>query len=588
MNGERLKSAFLPAVLLILAVFAVYYASLRFGFVYDDAEQILRNRWILSFASVPEAFTTHTWGFMEDGYQATSYRPVFFVMYSIVYAIFGFSAWGWHLVNVSMHAANAVLLFFVLRYLLEAERPGRPMAIPAFAAALVFAVHPMNAEPVSWLACMSELAFAFLCLAAFYVEARSIDGLRQPAVLRAVPALFFLAAIFLKETAVMLPVIVFVYDCTRRGARGLFSLERAARFIPYVAVAIFYAAMRTWALSGKVSPEKLHAFLTPYEFLLNAFVLMARYFKALALPFGEPPMQIMDPVFSLAEPRAAISVLFVIAAPVVLAIVLRRITRLWALMLALIILPLLPTLYSPAISRFPFADRYLYYPSVGFAMLIAVLLACPASRRRWSTLAVAAILALSIPSAVLARAKSVVWESDRTLWGAALEAQPGNYVAVHSVAAEYLKDGRAREAVELFERSLEMNLSSAHPDQSMVLLTRKVLPQASARAGLDDRAEAHLAEFLKLMPDDAPSLYNLGFLRQKRGLCNEAIELYEKAAVFSRNPNLSARAHANLGECYLALGMKDEALSSFQEALRHTPGDGAILGRMESLGVKTR
>lgn len=588
-NNGRMKELFLPAAVLVLAVFAVYYPAFGYGFVYDDAELILRNKWILSFSNLPEAFTTHTFGFKEESYQAISYRPMLFVIYMAEYALFGFAAWGWHLVNVLMHAVNSVLVFLVLRHMLSSQWPEGRTTLPAFASALVFAVHPMNAESVSWLATMAELTFTFLCIAAFYLDARSVDHCERTSVERALsrflPALFFLAALLLKETAVVLPIIVFAYDMSRKGFKRLFSGERILRFFPYAAAVIVYTGMRAWALQGEMTPTaKLHAFLSPYEFVLNSAVLLARYFKALILPVGEPPLQLLDPVFSIAEPRAAVSVAVIITVPIVLAFLLGRFTRLWFLILAIMILPILPTLYSPAISRFPFADRYLYFPSVGLAMLLSVLAAFYEGKKGRGIWAIVLLLALSLPFAALAREKSSAWESDRTLWGRALAAQPGNYVAVHSVAAEELKDGRANEAVRLFENSLEANRASAHPDESMVLLTLKAMPQAYIKAEDFERAGKSLREYLNMVPDDAPALYNLGLLVKRQGECAAAIDHLQKAAVFSGDPMLKTRAYYNLGECYMALGMKNEAVASLREGLKYSPGEGLILEALASIG----
>lgn len=581
----------LPICALVLAVFAVYYPAMGYGFVYDDAEQILRNRWVLSFSNVLEAFTTHTFGFKEESYQAISYRPMFFVMYAVEYALFGYAAWGWHLVNVLMHALDSVLVFLVLRHMISSEWHGNRPTLAAFAPALVFAVHPMNAESVSWLATIPELTFTFLCLAAFYLEARSIDGKERRAIesvlSRAVPALFLLAALLLKETAVVLPVLVFVYDVSRKGFQRLFSLERVLRYIPYAAAIAVYAGMRVWALKGEMTPSvTLHSFLSPYEFALNAIVLLARYFKSLAFPLGEPPLQLLEPVFSIAEPRAAVSAAAVIAVPLLLAYLLSRFTRLWLLILVVMILPLLPTLYSPAISRFPFADRYLYFPSVGVAMLLSVVIAFAfKEQRRWGAWAVAVLLALSLPFAALARDRSSAWESDRTLWGAALAAQPGNYVAVHSIAMEHLKVGRFEEAVRLFESSLDANRSSAHPDESMILLTLKVLPQACIKAGYYGKAQGHLEDYLKMAPDDALALYNHGLLMKIKGNCPDAVDQFQRAAVFSETPALKAMIYSNLGECQMTLGMRDEAVASFREGLKYSPGDSLMLGQLASLGA---
>ncbi|MCC6502558.1 MAG: tetratricopeptide repeat protein [Deltaproteobacteria bacterium] len=589
-NGGFFKGTALPVIVLALSVFAVYYPALGYGFVYDDSELILGNRWVLSFSNIPEAFSTHTFGFREEGYQAISYRPLLFVIYMAEYALFGFEPWGWHLVNVTAHAVNAALVFFILRQAVGGEGRGYAAIMPAFAGALIFALHPMNAESVSWLATMAELTFTFLCLAAFYIEARRTDatacGAFERAASRVLPALFFLCALLLKETAVVLPVIVFAYQAARVGLKNLLSTaSTVSRYLPYAAASVVYGGMRVYALKGEVTPmATLHSFLSPYEFALNAVVLLARYFKALVLPFGEPPLQLMDPVFSLMEPRAALCALVVVAVPVVLAVTLRRITRLWLLTLAIVILPILPTLYSPAISRFPFADRYLYFPTVGLAMLISIVLAWASSRSKvWGRAGIAIALVAALPAAGLARQKSAPWASDLTLWSAALEFQSANYVAIHSVGAARMTEGRFQEAVSLLERSLQLNISSSHPDPSMVILTRKALSLAALKAGMFDRAESYHESYLELVPEDAQYLYNLAVLKHRRGAFNEAAELYERSALYSRQPDLSKMALSGQSECFLALGRRAEALDKLREALKYAPTDAFILGKVREL-----
>jgi len=587
-GSDFVRRTALPIVLLALAVAAVYYRTLGYGFVYDDNEQILGNRWILSFANMPEVFSTHSFGFKGEGYQAISYRPIFFVVYMAEYAAFGFSAWGWHMVNVATHFVNSALVFLVLRHILESENREYSAVMPAFAGALIFSVHPMNAEPVSWLASMVELAFTFFCLAAFYVEARRTDGKAGApswfSASRMAPPLFFLAALLLKETAVALPVIVIAYQAARRGFRSLPSAAGVSRYLPYAVAAAAYAVMRVNALKGDVTPSAtLHDYLTPYEFILNAFVLLARYFKALALPFGEPPLQLMDPVFSVTEPRAFFSVIVAVLVPVALAVVLKRITRLWVLVLAVIILPILPTLYSPAISRFPFADRYLYFPSAGFAMLLSIVLAWAGLRASWGRAAIVAVLVAALPFAAYARQKSAPWESDLTLWSAALASQPSNYVALHSVGAVRLKEGRFDEAVDMLEKALDGNLSSAHPDESMVILTRKTLALATLKAGMMDASEEHHEAYLALVPEDAEYLYNLAVLKQRRGAPADALAYFERAVLFSRDAALSKMARVGASECLLELGRRGEAFSVLSDALREAPGDPGILAKVRAL-----
>jgi hypothetical protein len=591
-TGPRKNQAVLAPLGLVLAVFAVYYTALGYGFVYDDSELILSNRWITSFSNITEAFSTHTFGFKDEGYQAISYRPMLFVIYMAEYAVFGFSAWGWHLVNVLMHSVNSVFVFLILKRLAGSEGKGYSSTMPAFAGALIFAVHPTNAESVSWLATMAELTFTFLCLAAFYLEARSVDGKAgssvERAVSRIVQALFFLAALLLKETAIVLPLIVLAYDGARKGFPGLLSRARLSRYLPYAGAAVLYGIMRVLALKGELTPGRtLHEFLSPYEFSLNAIWLLARYLKALVFPAGEPPLQLMDPVLSLAEPRAFMSIIAVAVVFLAFSFAVRRITRLWILIFVVMVLPILPTLYSPAISRFPYADRYLYFSTAGLAMLISVVLAWSRRESRgWGNLALAAVLAAALLFAALAREKSAAWASDLKLWEAALETQPGNYVAVHSIAAERLKEGRLAEAIGSLESALNMNLASAHPDESMVILTRQALTKAYLKAGLTGKAEAGIEAYLEIMPDDAPYLYNLALIKQGKGLCGDALELYERAALFSKEGDLSRMVYFNMGECYIAIGKREEALGSYREALRYAPGDALVLGRIGAVSVQ--
>ena len=167
MSG-RLK-LLLFALALVAASFAVYHATLWNSFVYDDAEQVLRNRWITDAGYLKEIFTSHTFAFAESSYQAISYRPLFMAFYMAEYAVFGLEPWGWHLVNIILHSANAVIAFLLIRRLMGAEEERTSFA--AFAGALVFAVIPAGSEVVSWVGCVPELLYTFLCLVSFYVYA---------------------------------------------------------------------------------------------------------------------------------------------------------------------------------------------------------------------------------------------------------------------------------------------------------------------------------------------------------------------------------------------------------------------------------
>ena len=146
-----------------------------------------------------------------------------------------------------------------------------------------------------------------------------------------------------------------------------------------------------------------------------------------------------------------------------------------------------------------------------------------------------------------------------------------------------MTEGRFQEAVSLLERSLQLNISSSHPDPSMVILTRKALSLAALKAGMFDRAESYHESYLELVPEDAQYLYNLAVIKHRRGAFNEAAELYERSALYSRQPDLSKMALSGLSECFLALGRRAEALEKLREALKYAPTDAFILGKVREL-----
>src|SRR5712692_5790272 len=147
-DGSALSSARI-ALLIFLASFLAYANSLGGEFVFDDTDQIVENQNIRSWDNLAKAFTTHVWAFREgsDTLDAPPplpyYRPLFTVMLTAEYHLFGLWPQGWHLVSVLLHILCGVGVFYVILILSKRR-------IVALLAALVFAVHPVHAESVSW------------------------------------------------------------------------------------------------------------------------------------------------------------------------------------------------------------------------------------------------------------------------------------------------------------------------------------------------------------------------------------------------------------------------------------------------------
>jgi len=596
-NGDRFRldaTAAAFAAALVVLVLAVYLNTLYGGFVYDDAKQIIGNRWITSAAHVPDILSTHTFGFLEDSYQAISYRPMMFLMFMADYALFGLeNAWGWHLVSVIVHALNAVMVYVVVSGLLSRRAGGGTSIaahLPPFAAAAIFAVHPVNSEPVSWIAAQPELSYTLLTLVCFHLYMGSgagpATGLWRAFKYRALPAFLFLVALLYKETAVALPVMIVVYEALTLKDAGLLSFQRVRRYLPFAASAGVYGAMRYLALKGEVTPSiTLHDYLTGPQFVLNAIVQFAVDLRMLLFPAGDYPLQLLDPVFSITDPRALVSVLAALAVPAALVIFRKRVSALHLLAVVFIVLPLLPTLYAPAISYFPYADRYLYFPTIGLGLLVA--LALSAALARWPAAmargAVAAFVCWAAVFSFWAAGRNAYWRDDLSLWSASLKGDPQNYAALHSIGVYQVKHGETARGIANLELAIRLNLASPHPHQTMLLVTRKFLSSVYHSNGMLDQAAGLYAIILRDEPESFVAGYNLAQIYQSRGRFRDAIDVYAQALKGATAPGMFREVYNNLGYCYYNLGMRQEALASYERALAYAPGDPVILDNIRRL-----
>src|SRR5512135_1211242 len=156
---------------IVLVCFVVYYNSLFNGFVTDDGDQIVNNQWIRDLRHIYKFFVTDVWSIWNtsgsvDG-KSNYYRPLMYVFYALVYRFFGLSPFAYHFTNLLFHCGVSVLVFVVVSDLLEGNRPGGRHTVSALGAALVFVVHPVHVETVSWIADITDVSCAFFVLLSF-------------------------------------------------------------------------------------------------------------------------------------------------------------------------------------------------------------------------------------------------------------------------------------------------------------------------------------------------------------------------------------------------------------------------------------
>lgn len=596
-NGSAIRPfGNLQASWLILIIAAVsclvYFNALSNDFVYDDYPQIVDNLALRDLGNLPRVFVEDVWSFMGGG-QSNYYRPFMHVMYMLNYALFGLRPWGFHLVNILLHAGVSVLVFFTSCKLFAMSRLQTSGLLLSFVAALLFATHPIHTEAVTWIACLPELSFTLFSLWSLYAYMGAVQGeqiVSRPQYSQSL--LFFVLATLCKETALTLPLLLVGYDyCNARNSYNPFRYVK--RYIPFLTAAVLYLVMRSFVLRG-FAPLKRHSDLSVYEYFINIFPLFARYLKKLILPLDLKVFYVFKPISSLLTPSGAVSLLLTLAF-IFAAILAARKNRLVFFNLLIIAVPLLPVLYIPALGDNTFTERYLYLPSFGFVVLAALLIGWLIDRKpRVAKGLLAAVLVVAAFYSVATVQRNVVWKNELSLWLDAVKKEPEGATPHNQLGAAYTELGDTEKAFAQFQIALRINpeYPDAHTNIGLLyyrmnqvdkaiehfrksLQLKPASPETHNNIGLAyaslgklDQAVAAFQESLRFKSIQPGVYNNLGEAYEKMGLLDKAIEQYRTALRLQAN---NAEAYNHLGIAFAKKGMVDEALGYFQEALRLDP-----------------
>lgn len=187
-------------IFLIFIGLLVYFNALTNGFVGDDYDQIVRNKAAHNASNIISFFKGSTYA---SGGQTNLiglyYRPIMLSTYSVIYSVFGPAPFFFHLVQISIHIANALLLYLLLKKYL--------IATLSFIAAMIFLVHPINQESVVYIANLQEPLFFFfgmLALLALHANSISIKTMITSSIL-------LLLSFFSKESGILFLIACITY-----------------------------------------------------------------------------------------------------------------------------------------------------------------------------------------------------------------------------------------------------------------------------------------------------------------------------------------------------------------------------------------
>lgn len=592
--------------LAVIVGFVCFVGTLRNGFAYDDVPIVEQSTRVREPANLRAIWLTDWWvepredmPILDPG-RDRLYRPLTLQSFALNYAIHGLAPFGFHLVNVLLHAAVCGLVWVFAQRLVGDTTV-------ATIGAVLFAVHPVHAEAVAGIVGRAEVLSAmFMLLGLIALMPRG----GWPSLSRtAAGAAAFSAALFAKETAICYPLVALLTldFCRRWSGRGFEWRALLTRIGVLLAPLLVYLPLRFIALEQQFIRSQLSSVLFnplgevgTWGRVHGAFTILGHYVRLCFVPstlscdYGKA---IFDPA-SGPEVLTVVGLIGAIAV-VVLAARFRRSDEWGVIAYCSLAFAASYVLISNSVLLVgvSLAERLLYWPSVPLLIGTATGLVFAWRRARdraQISLGLASLLkhagaAMVIALALRSVMRSLDWRDNLTLFSADVATYPQGAhlnlgLAQQLVAsAQTSRDPQAsasllKDADGLLARALEIS-----PRFPAALQLRGVV----ARLGGDDGRAAQLLEAaLRLEPGDRVAQ---ALLDEIRGVgAKRAASLDAARAAVNANPQ-DAAARAALGAALIAVGKVDEALPEWENAVRLAPESAEFLrGCAEALALNFR
>jgi len=402
-EGYRIVVDKFPLFFLPLLCVFLYLPALHHDFVLDDQYLVVGNPYIKNWKYLPQILTEDIWNVSEP----TNYwRPVFSLSLALDYSLWGLNPLGFHLTNILLHAINTALLFSLGKRL---QSP-----ICALFAALLFAVHPMQAQAVNVVSIRGDLLAAFftlLSLQAFFSR-------------KTVPfAIALILALLSKETSMVFPLaILFAGIIVEK------SKQDSRLILAFVILGLYLVVRLSLGFSFSLIPLISSYSASTAHRLLLVFKVLALYFLAMFNVFEMPhPFWTVQIPSSLVDPYVIAGIWISLFLLVVIWVTVRK-NAVTAFGLIWFVLYFLPISNLKELNQ-PMAEHWLYIPMIGLSLAFGTAMVA-LSRFRFSG---ARILRLGITTTVIVflffavlvvREKSKVYRNDESFLTAAIRANP--------------------------------------------------------------------------------------------------------------------------------------------------------------------
>lgn len=530
---------------IILANIIVYINSFGGQFLFDDILQIVEGDYVHTIA-FPFVFLENT------------RRPFLYLTLAMNYAWGGLNPWGYHLVNVLGHIAASFLLFGCVYRTCRLKNQSTALhadaAMIAFSTALLWSVHPVHTQAVTYIIQRAESLAGMFYLLTFY-SAICFFVTRKRA-WRLFSLLACLLGGLMKETLITAPVGILLYD--RLFISGSFQQAWKKNKILYLGFLIPWAAMLLLYLTAHPETIPSEGFalkdITPVDYLTNQGPVMLRYLFLSIWPFSLTFDYAWKPVHGGMGIWAA-GVLVVTLVAWAIRQYYRRSVIGFLLLLFFFIL-------APSSSIFPLKDlifEYRLYLPLACLVILAVFggWQLVKTRPHYFPAMMAIYFGITVIFSVATIQRNFDYHSLVRLWQDTVQKCPQNVRAVSNLGLALNKEKRYNDALSYYEKALALDPQYPNTYQNLGIL----------RAGQGEYAEAEkcFRKVIALEPTNAKAHIVLGFALLDQGRPEDAILPLKKALVLGQQTPVVYRA---LGTASMRSGKEKEGLTYFEQARR--------------------
>jgi protein O-mannosyl-transferase len=559
---------FLLALLLAVTTILAYQPAWHGGFIWDDDAYITNNELL----TAPDGLR-RIWFSLDSPSQ---YFPLVYTMFRFEHAWWGLSPAGYHVVNILLHIANALLLW---RLLVRLRVPG------AWLAGAIFALHPVQVESVAWITERKNVLMGFFFLLTIRAWIEFVDEqTKRRWFFYGLALVLYALALFSKTTACTLPAALFLILWLQHRR---IDQRRVVELVPFVVLALGMGLLTVWWERYHQGTHGPLFAISPLERLLIAsraiWFYLGKLFWPSNLTFIYPRWHITP-----SSPFDYLPLLGIAGFCAALWLTRRYFGRGVEVAMLFFAATLGPVLGFIMLYTFRYtfvADHYQYLASIGpIALMCAGAATLARSYNQARQLIFGLLVCVIVTLTALTWRQSAMYADIESLWRTTIARNPDCWMAHNNLGTVLLQKGQVDDAIARYQQTLQLAPESGDADYN--------LGNAFLQKGEIDAALSHYQKAVSVIPKDPDIQVGLGNALWQKGKADEAIDHYRKA--LELRPYYFG-AHYNLSTVLLQKGEIDEAILHGRVALTiradlapvHTNLAVALLARGEiAEGIK--